>query len=248
MRAPGGERDHEGVLVDAAEPVERVLPGARHDLGADVEQREQVAQVAGEERHLLYPDDHHALRGGERADARLDLLAGQAACGLLDVRVVARERRLELRVVEVEELCGAVSVGSAAAVLLDRRLLELGVALEPKRLREADDGRGRGVGAARQLLSRLEGGLLEMVDDVAGDVLLRARELVEALGDELRERLGARGARPPPVSRLGCGLGHGTVGFDACGDFPFRLVESTAEIAMAQRRPLPPVSGLLHGR
>ncbi len=85
-----------------------------------------------------------------------------------------------------------VSSARAVAVLLDRGLLKLGVALEAERLREADDGRGGGAGAARELLGGLEGGLVEVVDDVAGDVLLRARELVEALGDVGRERLAVR--------------------------------------------------------
>ena len=80
----------------------------------------------------------------------------------------------------------------AVAVLLDRRLLKLRIALEPERLREADDGRGRGAGAAGELLGGLEGGLVEVVDDVAGDVLLRAGELVEALGDVGGERLAVR--------------------------------------------------------
>ena len=53
-------------------------------------------------------------------------------------------------------------------------VLELRVALEPERLREAHDGRARRVGPARELLGGLEGHLVEVVDDVLGDVLLRA--------------------------------------------------------------------------
>ena len=102
----------------------------------------------------------------------------------------------------------------AAAVLLDRGLLKLGVALEAERLREADDGRRRGVGAAGELLGGLEGGLVEVVDDVAGDVLLRARELVEAFGDVGRERLAVRAGRPAGGCRSagasGCGRRGGT--------------------------------------
>jgi hypothetical protein len=47
-------------------------------------------------------------------------------------------------VVEVEELAAgaAVLLGRAVAVLLDRRLLKLGIALEAERLGEPDDGRG----------------------------------------------------------------------------------------------------------
>ena len=71
----------------------------------------------------------------------------------------------------------------AVAVLLDRGLLELRIALEAERLRETDDRGGGGARAACQLFSGQESRLVEMVDDVAGDVLLRARELIEALGD-----------------------------------------------------------------
>ena len=81
------------------------------------------------------------------------------------------------------------SLGHLAAVLLDRRLLQLGIAVESERLGEAHDRRRRGVGAAGELLGRLEGRLVEMIDDVAGDVLLRARELVEALGDVVGQAL-----------------------------------------------------------
>ena len=64
--------------------------------------------------------------------------------------------------------------GRAAAVLVARGLLELGEAFEPERLGEADDGARGGVRAARELLSGLERGLVEVVDDVLRDVLLRA--------------------------------------------------------------------------
>ena len=193
VAATGGEGDHQGVLVDAAEAGDRVLARARDHLGADVEQRQQVAQVAGEEGHLVDPDDHHPVGAGERRDAGLDLLAGEVADGLLDVRVVGGQRGLELGVVEVEQRAGAAAaVALAMAVLLDRRLLKLGIALEAERLGEADDRRGGGVGAAGELLGGLEGGLVEVVDDVAGDVLLGARELVEALGDVGGERLAVR--------------------------------------------------------
>ena len=102
--------------------------------------------------------------------------------------------------VEVEERRGAASavavrlaLGDLAAVLLDGRLLKLGVAVESEGLGEADDRRGRGVGPAGKLLGGLEGGLIEVIDDVAGHVLLRAREVVEALGDEAREALAVGG-------------------------------------------------------
>ena len=62
----------------------------------------------------------------------------------------------------------------AATVLVAGGLLELGEALEPERLREAHDGARGGAGAPGQLLGGLEGGLVEMIDDVLRHVLLRA--------------------------------------------------------------------------
>ena len=81
------------------------------------------------------------------------------------------------------------------AVLLARRLLQLGEALEPERLAEAHDGRGRGARAPRELLRGVERDFVEMIDHVLRDVLLRARELVEARGDVRGERLVAAGGR-----------------------------------------------------
>ena len=48
-------------LVDAPEPAERLLGGARDDVHPQVEQHQQVAQVAGEERHLIGPRDEQLL-------------------------------------------------------------------------------------------------------------------------------------------------------------------------------------------
>ena len=159
--------------------------GLADDLGAQVEQHQQVAQVAGEERHLVGARDQHLL--GRRRSRRS--------------RPRPRERE-SLRAVSSTLTWSAASAASnsfwssensgagtapavaaavaAAAVLVARGLLELGEALEAERLREAHDGRGRRVGAAGELLGGLERGLVEVVDDVLRDVLLRARELVEA--------------------------------------------------------------------
>jgi hypothetical protein len=102
---------------------------------------------------------------------------------------------------------GAVARLAHAPILVLGRRLQLREAVEAERLGEADDRRARGVRPARELLRGVEGGLVEVVDDVLADVLLRARELVEALADLLRQRqrLGAaashrRQIRPPPGS------------------------------------------------
>ena len=77
--------------------------------------------------------------------------------------------------------------GNAAAILLARRRLEFREALEAERLREPHDGRARGVRAAREFLRGVEGDLVEVIDDVLGDVLLRARELIEPRLDVRRQ-------------------------------------------------------------
>ena len=76
---------------------------------------------------------------GERRDRAVDLLAGQFARGFLEVRVVGAERALQLGVVEGEERAAAARAGGGdrVPVLLDRRLLELRVALEAEGLGEA---------------------------------------------------------------------------------------------------------------
>src|SRR5919206_255932 len=87
----------------------------------------------------------------------------------------------------------SAACGDAAAELLARRRLQLGEALEAERLREAHDGRARRVRAPGELLGGLERDLVEVVDDVLRDVLLRARELVEPRTDVGREGLVAAG-------------------------------------------------------
>ena len=109
-----------------------------------------------------------------------------ATRGLERVLVEREQRRRRSRP-------AAVGVAVPVAVLLARGLLELREALEAERLREAHDGRARGVRAARELLGGLEGDLVEVVDDVLRDVLLGARELVEAGGDVGGEGLVALG-------------------------------------------------------
>ena len=130
----------------------------------------------------------------------LDLVAVELLRGLLHVRVVGRERGLELGLVDREErrvgqVDGALLAVARAPVLVARGRLKLGEALEAERLREPDDRRAGGVRPPRQLLRGVEGGLVEMVDDVLPDVLLRARELVEALADLLGEGEGGGAGR-----------------------------------------------------
>jgi hypothetical protein len=156
-----------------------------------VEEHQQVAQVGRKERHLVGPRDEDLSGPRDRLDRRLHLGARRLARRLLDVHVVGGQCGLVVVLVDAEERPGLVGARArrGAAVFLARGLLELGEALEPERLREAHDGGRRGVGSARQRLGGLEGRLVEVVDDVLGDVLLGARELVEAVADVGGERL-----------------------------------------------------------
>src|SRR3954454_2644117 len=225
MGAPRAQADDERVGVDARELAERLLRRRGDDVGAQVEQREQVAQVRREERHLVGADDQHARRGGEGVDRGLDVGARHLARRLLDVDVIGGQRGLELALVEREQRLGGGRADPApptrrvhAPVLVARGALQLGEALEAERLREAHDGGARGVRAPRELLRGLEGRLVEVVDDVLRDVLLGARELVEpgldvrgeglVLGALVRQRgrrrsaLHVRRALSPPLQTL----------------------------------------------
>src|SRR5829696_6225094 len=151
----------------------------------------------------------YPLTERDQVDGSLHLVPVDLARALLKGRVVRRERGLELRRVEREErrrgkrLHPRLGVLAPAPVLLAGGGLKPREAVEPERLGEAHDGRARGVGPPGELLGGVEGGFVEMVDDVAGDVLLRAREVVEALADLARERgdLGGDGARHAPRIR-----------------------------------------------
>ena len=90
----------------------------------------------------------------------------------------------------------AAGLSGTPSVLVARGLLQLGEPSKPsaceKRTTVLDESSAPG-----QLLGRLEGRLVEMVDDVLGDILLRARELVEAGPYVGGERLVTTAARTP---------------------------------------------------
>ena len=87
--------------------------GDADDLAAEVEQHQQVAQVAREEGHLVGAAEDDPLGARDRLDRRGDLVAVELARGLLDVRVVGRERGLELGLVDREERRGRRALGAA---------------------------------------------------------------------------------------------------------------------------------------
>jgi len=180
----------------SAEPGEALLAGAGHDLAAEVEQHQQVTQVAGEEGHLVGAAQKGVLGARDPLHGGGHLVTVELARGLRHVHVVGRERRLELGLVDREErlglerIAGGGTAVTGAAILLARRGLKLGESLEAEGLGKAHDRAARGVGAPRQLLRRVEGGLVEVVHDVLADILLRARELLEALADLRREGQG----------------------------------------------------------
>jgi hypothetical protein len=138
------------------------------------------------------------------------------ASRLLDVRVVGSDRSFEVAALDREQR-RLDDASVSAPVLFPRGALQLGEAFEAERLRETHDGRARGVRTPRELLGGLKGGLVEVVDDVLRDVLLRARTLVEARLDVARQRVrrGAVAARGGHVARGGslrhqCGV-HSTI-------------------------------------
>ena len=106
-----GEDDDERLVVDPPQPLQRLAAGAGDDLRPDVEQAERVAQVAGEEGHLVDADDDDALGLGQGGDGAVDLLAGQLSRGFLEIGVVGAERSLQLGVIEGEEGAGAGRAG-----------------------------------------------------------------------------------------------------------------------------------------
>ena len=104
------------LVVDPAEPRQRLLRRRGGDLGADVEQHQQVAQVGGEERHLVGAGDQHLLGVAIASIAASTSRARDLARRLLDVDVVGGDGGLERALVEREQRrrgLGARCAGSA---------------------------------------------------------------------------------------------------------------------------------------
>ena len=102
----------------------------------------------------------------------------QAPRALVEVDQVGGERRLELAVAERQQGRLGPVPGRAGGrmraplVLVACGFLKLREPVEAERLREPDDCRAGRVRAPGKLFGRLERRLLEVVDDVAGHVLL----------------------------------------------------------------------------
>src|SRR3954470_23393594 len=125
-----------------------------------------MAQIRGEERHLVRAGDQDPLGGGDRLDRPLDLGAADAPRRVLDVDVIGGDGLLERRLVEAEQrrrLLRRLGRPVVVPVLLSRGLLKLWEALEAERLTEAHDGRGGRTGATGELFRSVEGDLVEMV-------------------------------------------------------------------------------------
>ena len=80
-----------------------------------------MAQVAGEEGHLVRAAQHDALRARDQVDGGGHLVAVDLAGGLGHVRVVGGEGGLELGLVDREERLGG-EVGWSAAPFSRARL------------------------------------------------------------------------------------------------------------------------------
>src|SRR5262249_30230619 len=164
--------------------------------------------------HLVGARDKHLLGGDDRLDERIDRAPRDLARGLLDVEVIRGERGLELVLIEREQWRGAPGgarwhgLALHAAGFLPRRRLQLRKPLEAERLGEAHHRGARSVGSAGELLGGLEGGLVEVVDDVLGDVLLRAGAVLVACADVFGQALVlARAAARGPAGRRALGGG-----------------------------------------
>ena len=110
VRPAGAQADHERALIDAAESRQRLLRGAGRDLGPDVEQHEEMAQIAGEERHLVGAGDQDPVGVRDRLDRALHLGAADAPGGVLDVDVIGGDGLLEWRLIEAEPRRGRLGV------------------------------------------------------------------------------------------------------------------------------------------
>ena len=137
-----------------------------------------MTQVAGEERHLVDSHHHDALRTGDQAGNRLDVVQLQAPRALVQVDQIGGQRGLEFAVPECQEgRLGSVpgSPGGrmrAPLVLVACRLLKLREPVEAERLGEPDDCRAGRVRAPGKLFGRLERRFFQVVHYVAGHVLL----------------------------------------------------------------------------
>ena len=116
VRPAGREADHHRLVVDPAELGEALLARRGHHLGTQVEQHQEVAQVAREERHLVGAAEHDALRAGDQVHRGGHLVAIDLARGLGHVGVVRGQGGLELGLVDREERLGG-EVGRGGAVL-----------------------------------------------------------------------------------------------------------------------------------
>jgi hypothetical protein len=178
VRPAGRQADHQRVRVDPAQPAEGLLRRAGDQLGPEVEEHQEVAEVTCEKGHLVGSGDQDPVCASDRFDRPLDVRPRDLPRRLLDVDVVGRQSRLEVRLVEREERRRRLAVPTRALrvrppVFLTRGVLELGEPVEAERLREADDRRARRVRPTGELLRSLERSLIEVIDDVLGDVLLR---------------------------------------------------------------------------
>jgi len=177
-------------LAEAPEP-----DAVREALTALRGLQQAVDEAAAEVRTAR--EAHRRVAGGlDQAQLKL-----RAAWRAFDgTRDAVAERKLRARVVRQRDPeVGVDETGESGAVEpAARRRAAVRVRDAEEVTREADDRRRRRVRAPRQLLRGVEGGLVEVVDYVLADVLLGARERLEALAD-----LGRQGEC---VSR---GAGHG---------------------------------------
>jgi hypothetical protein len=202
-----------------------LLRRAGDDVGLQVEEHQQVAQVGGEEGHLVGAGDQDALGAviasmaastWERDSLRAVSSTFTWSAAIAVSNSLWSRRRAVWR---CRRACWLRSLSRRGSPARRRRGggtpprlgLQLGEALEAERLREPHDGRRRGVRATGELLGGLERHLVQVVDDVLRDVLLDRENSSTApgcrrRGSGVRRRRGARRWGQLPCAFMGRAL------------------------------------------
>ena len=208
--AAGREADDERALVDPRQAAERLLRRARRRPRRGG--RAASAGGAGSWRRRPSGRCRRSASFGAvviASTAASTSSRDRSARGLLDVHVIGRERGLELGLVEREQRRSpplVAAVGRGARRYSSRAACwSSGKPSKPSACEKRTTVELEVLARLRQLLGRVERRLVEVIDDVLGDVLLGAGELVEARDDVGGERSVASDVVALGVLLLGSG-------------------------------------------
>ncbi len=154
----------------------------------DPQQLEHVRRVLGDHRGLVEAHDEHLPGFGKQVGGAVEPLQCVLADRLLKAQGVGLERTgedifldREAQLVVVHDRSGR----GAQPVFVPGRLLQFGIAGETERLRKPHHRRTRRGALATEFLRAQVADLFEVVDDVAGDRLLRAGKAVETFPQQI---------------------------------------------------------------